>query len=148
MVPSENELAFLEVTAGSIQTTVPEYEIEDEELKAVRIGLFELRNEIGNAEIAPEFKAVMLSQLTRMIEAILDYRIIGAPGLRRAAAEGFGEIMMARAKGWTPEEAPWVTKFFVHAGRLADLAALAMAAREMGLQLADWMDRIPLPGGS
>ena len=142
---SDNDLALLSVTADNLNGTLPEFEIEDEELKVVRSQLYDLRKEIGEADITAKLKSALLAEMSRLIDAVENYRVVGAPGLRRAAAEAFGQIIIEREGFLSAREAPWVAKYFTVVSRLADLAALAVMGHELALNAVDTLNRLLPP---
>jgi hypothetical protein len=100
---TEQALDSLEFCSERLEAMRPEGSVDTEMLEELRSEIAALFTSIETATIPPELKAVLMSMLNSMHEALGQYRILGVEGLRqewfhiRARLERHGEaILMER----------------------------------------------------
>ncbi len=99
--------------------SVPEEEIERDELNSLKGELEALRQEIGNADITVKLKALLLSEISRLLDSLWDYSVGGAAGIRDAVSTSFGRIVVVKDILVPAHENPLVTRFYTLVGRIA-----------------------------
>jgi hypothetical protein len=131
------EIALLQLAGEALNDIVPENVIEATELETLSAEFLELRNDIGNAEISIKLKALLLQELSRIIDSIGDYKVGGAAGIKEATASAYGRIMVDKEILFPEMENPWVTKFYTAVGRAADVSSVALLANQLGWKAAE-----------
>ena len=131
------DIGLLQLAGEALNDIVPEIEIEAAELGSLESELTELRKEIGNADISLKLKALLLHELSRLIDSINDYKVGGAAGIKEATASAYGRIMVDKEILIPEMENPWVTKFYTAVGRTADVASVALLANQLGWKAAE-----------
>lgn len=125
-------MSLLALAAEDLDEIVPERIVEEKELASLRDELATLRNEVGVAAIDAKLKALLLSEISRLMDSLVDYHITGAGGMKEAAATAIGRLYVDKEILVPARESAEVTRLFTLVGRIADVAAVAQMSVQLG----------------
>ncbi|MGB8169389.1 MAG: hypothetical protein WCF18_17960, partial [Chthoniobacteraceae bacterium] len=126
------EMSLLALAAEDLDEIVPERIVEQKELEALRDELTALRSDIGVAVIDAKLKALLLSEISRLMDSLVDYHITGAGGMKEAAATAIGRLYVDKDILVPARESKEVTRTYTLVGRIADVAAVAQMSIQLG----------------
>ncbi len=92
----KNLIRSLQWAAGELNYHRDEYVIKEEDLANLQSEIDELTNEIVNSDLDAQLKSVLTGGLNGVRQAILEYRIHGAEGLRQALDKIIADMIRYR----------------------------------------------------
>jgi hypothetical protein len=127
-----------------------EKDIEPDQLAQLLAEAESLSKEVLTADIDETLRAVLIDQVEAFRTSILEYKLRGLVGMRRALAIYVGEVVMnhglhEKQKG---RGAELVSKLRDFAGKFAGVVAIAANVATIAGETADWLKYLPMPDGS
>lgn len=121
----------LQFCADMLSRERGEGEIDEELLTELSEGVSELLEMVMASDLPDSLRIVLVENLEAVRRAILEYRLRGAEGLRRALETAIGSLIRHSEEMKKYKEKPSVKRYIEILGRLNEVVAVGLKTREL-----------------
>jgi hypothetical protein len=128
---SDSLLTSISFCAHELGRRIPEKDVAQEELNAIRESAWALYEEILKSDLPPHLARYLLDYLYLVIEAIDDFEITGAAGLERSLNAVIGAVATDTATAKQADASPFGERFWGVMTKVGVLLRLGKTALEL-----------------
>jgi hypothetical protein len=129
---TDSLLINIEFCSHELSKRCPEKMVDDEELKELKESAYGLYQEIQQGTLPPDLSRYLLDHTYLIIDAIDNYTLTGARGLRTALDAAVGAVITDHAVARRAKESAFGERFWAVIGKTAVVLELAKTALELG----------------
>jgi hypothetical protein len=140
---SNSDMALLFLAADFLDSFKEEAQIDAKTLSEINESADTLATEVAAGNLDSHLKILILDQLDSIREAVRDYKIRGAEGLKKALAESIGIIVLEQNTIAKERHNPFVEKFFDVLSKINTAVRSVELAHKLGDALAQVIASLP-----
>jgi hypothetical protein len=141
---SDSTLLGLAFCSDTLSREMPESVIDQEVLDQLRTEIELMIADILNSSIDERLKAVIIDHLESIRRALIEYRIRGSEGLRRALDSGIGTLIRHQEEMRKPENASILSKLLSVFKKIDSYVEVGITAKRL---FSNVTELLQLPGG-